>query len=603
MADSVATRETRELKEANVAELQELADELRGEIIRVTTANGGHLATNLGCVELTIALHRALDSPKDKIMWDVGHQCYTHKLLTGRRDRFGTLRREGGLSGFVHSGESPHDHMISGHAGTALSAALGLARARDYLGRDCRVAAVVGDGALTSGLSYEALNDLGMFRSQFLFVLNDNNYAISPNQGALASTLKRAQDRILDGNVFGQLGLEYLGPIDGHDLQLLLEILPDAVRSKRPVVLHLVTQKGRGFRPAELDPSRYHGVNPPVVGSARQIASQRVTYSEVFGQEMLKIAEEDDRVMAITAAMTDNTGLAAFAARYPGRCYDVGIAEQHAVTMAAGLALGGCRPVVAIYSTFLQRAYDQVIHDVCLQNLPVTFVLDRAGIVGADGPTHHGVFDLAYLRSLPNMVVMAPKDRHEFAWMLRAALQHQGPAAVRIPRADVPELSGPAQSPVAPAIGRGEVLRPGDDVALIAVGSMVERAMNAAQELESHGVSACVVNARFIKPLDAPLLLETARKVKLLFTVEEHMAMGGFGSAVLELLAAHRVATPVCVLGLPDRFIEHGATDSLLDVCGLSTAKIVSRVLAELRPTPAPSPGAARPVGGVDERR
>jgi 1-deoxy-D-xylulose-5-phosphate synthase len=588
------------LKEASLDELKGLAKELRREIIRVTTANGGHLAANLGCVELTIALHHALDSPRDKIIWDVGHQSYAHKMLTGRRDRFATIRTTGGLSGFVNRAESPHDHMTSGHAGTALSAALGLARARDYLDDDYKVVAVVGDGALTAGLSYEALNDLGTFHSQLLLVLNDNSYTISPSQGGLADTLRRAQGRILDGNIFEQLGLEYLGPVDGHDLRLLLEVLRDAVRSTRPVVLHVVTQKGKGYPPAEVDPRRYHGVNPLDMQTYGLLVPQRVSYSQIFGREMLKIGEENDRVMAITAAMTDGTGLAEFAARYPDRFFDVSIAEQHAVTMAAGLASGGCRPVVAIYSTFLQRGYDQVIHDVCLQNLPVTFVIDRAGIVGADGPTHHGVFDLAYLRSLPRMVVLAPKDQHEFARMLRAAIAHDGPAAIRIPRRDVSADPERSDGPTSLHVGQGELLREGQDVGLVAIGNMVARAMEAARALESHGIEASVVNARFVKPLDAPLLLETARKVKHLFTLEEHVGHGGFGSAVLELLAAHRVATPVCVLALPDRFIEHGSTDVLLDACGLSTEKIVSRVLAELQET---SDNATEPVLAVDMSR
>jgi 1-deoxy-D-xylulose-5-phosphate synthase len=572
-----------QLKGLTVEELKELAGELRGEILRVAAANGGHLATNLGSVELSIALHYTLDSPRDRIVWDVGNQCYTHKILTGRRGRFATIRKTSGLSGFVNRYESPHDHLTTGHAGTALSAALGIATARDYLDQDYCVVAVVGDGGMSAGLSYEALNNLGRFHSQLLLVLNDNSFSISPSCGAFAQRLKRAQARVLDGNVFEQLGIEYLGPVDGHDLAVLVEVLRDAKHIGRPVVLHVVTQKGKGYAPAELDPERFHGVSPFDIATGRPLSSNAApTYSEVFGREMLRIADEDHRVIAITAAMSAGTGLTAFAERFPDRFFDVGIAEQHAVTFAAGLAASGCRPVVAIYSAFLQRSYDQVIHDACLQNLPVTFVLDRAGVVGADGPTHHGVFDLAYLRAVPRMVVMAPKDEDEFAQMLRLAVAHGGPAAVRIPRGVVPPPVSQARQTLPVEIGRGELLRDGADVGLIAIGSMVQRAMEVAEELEKRGIGARVVNARFVKPLDASLIVETARQVKRLFTLEEHAKNGGFGSAVLELLAEQHVNTPVSVLGLPDNFIEHGSTKHLLDECGLSTERIVARIVQEI---------------------
>lgn len=559
-----------------------LADEVRAEILRVTARNGGHLATNLGAVELSIAMHYVFDSPRDKIIWDVSNQCYTHKLLTGRRGRFPTIRKEGGLSGFTNREESPHDHMTSGHAGTALSSALGMATARTHLGEDYSVVAVVGDGAMTAGLSFEALNNLTALKSQLLIILNDNEFAISPSCGALAHSLKQAKAKILDGTIFDELGIMYLGLVDGHDLPLLVEVLAEARRINRPVVLHVVTQKGKGYQPAEADPERFHGVAPFDLESGQPLAqTSGCSYSQLFGEELIRLAEEDSRIVAITAAMISGTGLATFAKRFPERLFDVGIAEQHAVTFAAGLAAGGCRPVVAIYSSFLQRGYDQVIHDVCLQDLPVTFVLDRAGLAGEDGPTHHGVFDFGFLRAIPRIVVMAPKDGEEFQWMLRAAVACDGPAAVRIPRGAVPVPIGSSQStPI--VIGRGELLCQGDDVALIAIGSMVHRAVEVADALSEHGISAAVVNARFVKPLDDSLILKTARRVKRVYTIEEHVRLGGFGSAVVELLVEHDVRTPVALLALPDRFIEHGSADHLLHEAGLSTEAIVSRVRNEL---------------------
>ena len=571
------------LRGLNLEQLEELAQELRREILAVTSANGGHLATNLGHVELSIALHYAFDSPHDKIIWDVGNQCYAHKILTGRRDRFATIRKTAGLSGFVNRGESPHDHLTAGHAGTAVSAALGIASARDLRGEDYRVLAVVGDGAMTAGLSYEALNNLSSFGSQMLVILNDNSFSISPSCGGLAARLQQAQSRVLDGNIFEQLGVQYLGPVDGHDLALLLEVLHDLRRSDRPAVLHVITKKGRGFAAAESDPARYHGVTPFDLdtGQARG-GSGEPTYSEVFGRELLRIADQDDRVVAITAAMCAGTGLTDYAERFPDRFFDVGIAEQHAVTFAAGLAAGGCRPVVAIYSAFLQRGYDQVIHDVCLQGLPVTFVVDRAGLVGADGPTHHGVLDLAYLRAVPRMVIMAPKDGEEFKQMLRLAVAQGAPAAVRFPRGSAAHSITTSERTAAVEVGRGELVQRGRDVGLIAIGSMVHCAVEVARALERYGVSTRVVNARFVKPLDATLLLETANQVERLYTLEEHVRQGGFGSAVLELLAQHHVRTPVGNFALPDEFIEHGSTDHLLDACGLSVSKIKARILADL---------------------
>mgnify|MGYP002624078426 FL=1 len=565
-----------DVKAISAAELDLLAEEIRKEIVRTTAINGGHMATNLGVVELSIALHRVLNSPSDKIIWDVGNQCYTHKLITGRRDRFSTIRMPGGLSGFVNREESPHDHMTAGHAGTALASAVGIAAARDLRGDDYRVVAVVGDGALTSGLSYEALNNLGTHSSQLLCILNDNDYSISPSRGALARTLRQAKDRILDGTIFDELGITYLGPVDGHNMQLLIDVLQETVQMQKPVVLHVVTQKGRGYQPAETDPARFHGVSPIDVATGAPLKeSSAPSFSSLFGAEMTRLAAEDDRVVAITAAMPAGTGLTEFAEKWPARFFDVGIAEQHAVTFAAGLAVGECRPVVAIYSTFLQRAYDQVIHDVALQNLPVTFVLDRAGIAGADGATHHGVFDLAFLRTIPRMALMAPKDANELAEMLRLSISLNGPAAIRIPRGSPasPQNSSAPHSPV--EFGRAELMREGGDVLLLALGTMAARAMEAADELARRGINATVINARFVKPLDDRLILEHARRVRRVFTFEEHIEAGGFGSAVLELLAQKDVPTPVTVLGLPDCFLEHGSPDQMLDECDLSARGIV----------------------------
>jgi len=572
-----------DLKSLSVDELSTLAGEIRCELVRTMASNGGHLATNLGSVEITLAMHYVLSSPRDKLLWDVGNQCYTHKLITGRRAQFSTIRQAGGISGFVHRGENPHDHMTAGHSSTALSTALGLATARDHAGDDYRVVAIVGDGAMSAGLSFEALNNMQHLGSQLLLLLNDNDYSIGASCGGMSQTLRTARSHILDGTIFESLGVDYLGPVDGHDIQLLVEVLRDVSRARRPIVLHVLTQKGKGYAPAELSPARFHGVSPFDLRTGAPLKeSNPVTYSRLFGEQLTHIAAVDDKVLAITAAMVAGTGLEEFARRFPDRCFDVGIAEQHAVTFAAGLALGGSKPVVAIYSTFLQRAYDQVIHDVCLQNLPVTFVLDRGGLASADGPTHHGVLDFAYLRSIPGMTVMAPMDGEEFRLMLASAIDHAGPAAIRIPRGIVPTGIRPIGQEVSPVeIGRGELLLDGDDVALLAIGTMVDRALDAAEELGRRGVSCAVVNARFVKPLDASLILDIAARVGQLFTIEEHAQQGGFGSAVLELLCGHHSLAHVTVLGLPDRFITHGSRDELLHDCGLSVERIVEQVIAQ----------------------
>lgn len=610
----------------SVSELKELAEDIRQCIITTTSANGGHLAPNLGVVELTIALHRVLNSPEDKIIWDVGHQCYAHKLLTGRREQFPTIRQYGGLSGFTSRQESPHDPFSAGHGSTSISAALGFATARDLKGTDERVIAVIGDGALTGGLALEALNQAGEQQRNLLVVLNDNKMSISPNVGAmsgylaklrasvhpasqrarrdamrilrhmpLGDTMLEAMDRIKEsvkqllvpGMLFEHFGFTYLGPIDGHDLPQLLNVLEQALRLEGPVLLHVVTEKGRGYRPAEANPAKFHGVSPFDATNGEMTATpERPTYSEVFGQALCELAEADPRIVAISAAMVPATGLSAFKEQFPQRCFDVGMTEGHAVTYAAALAAAGLRPVVAIYSTFLQRAYDQILHDVSLQQLPVVFAVDRAGLVGDDGPTHHGVFDLSYLRQIPNMTVMAPSDEAELRHMLATALTIEGPAAIRYPRG-----SGPAASldePLKPLpVGRAEVLREGADVAILAVGSRVTTALEAAGQLAAAGIDCAVVNMRFIKPLDESLITQLADQVGRLVTIEENVLTGGFGAGVSDLLSDKGLTdTKLVRLGLPDKFIPHGAVELLRDECGISTDSLVE-VIAKLCSSPA----------------
>jgi len=606
--------EPADLKRLSWRELRHLAAEIRQELIEVVPQTGGHLASNLGVVELTLALHVVFDSPRDKIVWDVGHQAYVHKLLTGRKGRFRTIRQAGGLSGFTQRAESPHDPFGAGHAGTAISAALGIARARDLKGEDFDVVAVVGDGAMTCGLSFEGLNNAGHLNSRLIVVLNDNGMSIAPNVGAISRYLNRLRsspgyhflkgwverflrhvpflglpllaflrrlkssfkELLIPTRIWEEMGFIYIGPVNGHNLYDLISTLRAARRVQGPVLVHVYTTKGKGYEPAEKDPTNFHGVAPN--GEAKVSAP---SYSRVFGQTLLRMAEADPRVVAITAAMPDGTGLVEFARRFPGRFFDVGIAEEHAVTFAAGLATEGFRPVVAIYSTFLQRAYDQILHDVALQNLPVIFALDRAGIVGDDGATHNGVFDFSYLRHIPNLVVMAPKDECELQRMLWTALEVDGPVAIRYPRGagvGVPLDEGRVTLP----LGMGEVLRrgAGGALALVAVGSMVYPALRAAEFLAQEGIEAAVVNARFVKPLDKALLYGLARNFRRIVTVEENALAGGFGSAVLEfyerkvLTAGHEFLR----LGIPDRFIHHGPQQEVRAALELSPEGIVRQI-------------------------
>lgn len=610
----------RDLKGLSLRELQNVADQVRARIIETVARTGGHLASNLGVVELTVALHAVLNSPEDKIIWDVSHQCYAHKLLTGRADRFDRLRQQDGIAGFTKREESPHDPFGAGHGSTSISAALGFAQARDLRRTSERIVAVIGDGALTGGLAFEGLNAAGHEGSDLTVVLNDNEWSIAKNVGALSShlallranvtpTYRRAREdltrmlerlpmgqsmvlamdrfregvkgMVIPGMLFEHLGFTYLGPIDGHNLADLMDILEQAAHIAGPVLVHALTIKGRGYPPAEADPRSFHGIGPFDVRTGRALKpGGPPTYSAVFGDTLAELARDDDRIVAITAAMLDGTGVEAFNRVHPRRTFDVGLAEEHAVTCAAGLAAAGLRPVVAVYSTFLQRSYDQIVHDVCLQNLPVTFALDRAGIVGDDGPTHHGLFDIAYLRHIPNMTVMAPRDEGEMRDMLVTALTLGSPAALRYPRGAGRGVDITREPEVLP-IGRAEVMRTGADAAIIAVGTMVYRALAAAEMLAGEGIEACVVNARFVKPLDAELVCRLARESGRLVTVEEGVLAGGFGSAVVEALAdAGLTGARVTRLGIGDEFVPGGDTEQLLAERSLTAGGIADAVRA-----------------------
>jgi 1-deoxy-D-xylulose-5-phosphate synthase len=598
-------------------ELPRLAEELREFLIETVSRTGGHLAAGLGTIELTIALHYVFDTPEDRLVWDVGHQTYPHKILTGRRDRMDTLRQKGGLSGFPRREESEYDTFGVGHASTSVSAALGMAVAAARTGTERQVVAVIGDGALSGGMAFEALNNAGALDANLLVVLNDNDMSISPNVGAMSNYLarilsgkvytsmregskmvlstippmwelaKRAEEHmkgmIMPSTLFEELGFNYYGPIDGHDLRALVRTLRNLKGLKGPRFLHVATRKGKGYEPAEGDPCVYHGVTPfdPATGKMEKKPSGK-TYTQVFGEWLCDMAARDVRLIGITPAMREGSGLVEFSSRYPNRYFDVGIAEQHALTFAAGLACDGMKPVVAIYSTFLQRAYDQLIHDVCLQKLSVLLAIDRAGIVGADGATHTGSFDLTYLRCVPNIVVMAPADQHECRRMLTTGFLHDGPAAVRYPRGTGPAGTGTAETAFEPLpIGKAEMRRQGSRVALLAFGSVLESALEAGAAF-----NATVVNMRFVKPLDEALVRSLAASHELLITVEENAVAGGAGAAVNECLAATGATCRVVNLGLPDRFPEHGEPREILAEYGLDAAGIrrsILRLLSETR--------------------
>ncbi len=607
-----------DLKTLGPEQLIEAAAEIREYMIRTVADNGGHLAASLGVVELAVALHSNYSSPRDRLIWDVGHQSYPHKLLTGRWDQFPTLRQQGGLCGFPKPSESEHDPFLTGHSSTSISAALGLARARDCKGDDYKVAAVIGDGALTGGMAFEALNHAGHIKANLLVILNDNKMSISSNVGSMSSYLGRIRSDpkysrlkkdfeqfvgriplvgeqmvnsaerikgglkylIMPGMLFEELGFTYFGPVDGHNISLIMNILQQADKMSGPVLVHVVTEKGKGYHYAEKSPEIFHGIGPFDLNNGLPLKEKKSpTYTDIFGRTLLQLGRENPDIVAITAAMTAGTGLNKFSKEFPGRFYDVGIAEQHGVTFAAALAAGGMRPVVAIYSTFLQRAYDQILHDTCLQDLPVVFAVDRAGIIGEDGETHQGLFDLTYLRTMPNMSVMAPANEDELQHMFATALNHVGgPVAIRYPRDKVlgVELTKPRILPW----GRGEVIRQGEDLLIIAAGTIVNSALEAAEKLFWQGIKTAVINARFIKPLDEDLILGWARKCGRVITVEENVLGGGFGSGIMELLEKRGMFLPIKRLGIDDCFVGHGTRAQMLSVCHLDADGIYNVALA-----------------------
>jgi 1-deoxy-D-xylulose-5-phosphate synthase len=611
-----------DLRKLNPEQLNQLTGEIRTKIIQTVANTGGHLAPSLGVVELTIALHYVFDTPHDKLIWDVGHQSYAHKLLTGRRDRFHTLRQYKGISGFPKRSESEYDVVETGHSSTSISYGLGLAAANDLNHDNGRVIAVIGDGSMTAGLAFEGLNHAGDLDKDLIVILNDNEMSISPNVGAMSSFLSRkltgktmsglrkhVEERLKSlsavgeniltvlrkseeslkgfftpGMLFEALKFEYIGPLPGHQLDSLIETLQNVRDNRRgPVLIHVITTKGKGYAPSELNPGDYHGICPFTIANGKPLPSiGNIPYTKVFGTTLCKLARENDRVTAITAAMPAGTGLTSFSEQFPDRFFDVGIAEQHAVTFAAGLALGGMRPVVAIYSSFMQRALDQIIHDVCLPDLPVTFALDRCGVVGDDGPTHHGVFDLSFLRFIPNLVLMAPKDENELQHMLNTAVYHNGPVAIRYPRGpgEGVELEKDLQRL---PIGKGELLREGSDVLLLPIGNRVYPALMAAEGLKKLGIEAAVINPRFVKPLDNELICSWAEKTGRVVTIEDNVKKGGFGSAVLQMLCEMHLHIPVRLLGYGNTFIEHAPQQILWKNHGLDVSGIIKGTLEVMK--------------------
>ncbi len=608
-----------DLKRLSVEQLRQLAEEIRLEILSTVSRHGGHLASSLGAVELILAVHYVFNAPRDKIVFDVGHQAYAHKLITGRREDFKSIRCLGGLSGFPHREESEFDCFTTGHASTSISSAAGMACARDLAGEKYKTIALIGDGSMTGGLAFEALNHVGHMGKDLIVILNDNEMAISRSVGALSlylsrlitgsaynrfkgdveyllkripaigSTLfetakriqKSAASLLKPGSLFEELGFKYVGPVDGHDLDVLIETLQKIAAFQIPILFHVLTKKGKGYEYAEAQPSSFHGIRAFDIETGEPLppadeGSNGPSYSTIFGRHAVEMAKKNPRIAAITAAMTEGTGLTEFAEKFPERFFDVGIAEQHAVTFAAGLAAQGYRPLVAVYSTFLQRAFDQICHDVCLQNLPVIFAIDRAGVVGRDGATHHGVFDIAYLRCLPNIIIVSPKNTSEFRMMLDWASEQSKPVAIRYPRGS-PSDSVPESPGLPIEMSKPEMLLEGDDIAIVALGSMVEVAIKAAEELSAEGVSVCVVNARFVKPLDESFYSRLAERVKHIITIEEGVAMGGFGSGLAEIMldCKPEKASNLRILGLPNRFVEHGPRSALLRKYGLTVQGLV----------------------------
>lgn len=613
-------KQENDIKKLSAGELDVLADEIRKFLIEKLSMTGGHLASNLGAVELTIALHRVFSLPEDKIIWDVGHQSYTHKILTGRKDEFDTLRKYGGMSGFPKRKESRSDCFDTGHSSTSISAGLGFAMARELTGADYKVISVIGDGALTGGMAFEALNNASKLKSNFIIVLNDNNMSISENVGGVSRYLgglrtaesyqglktgitnslnsipkygERIVERIrrtkngikqlvIPGMFFENMGILYLGPVDGHDIAGMVKLFKEAEKVDGPVLVHVLTKKGKGYLPAERHPARFHGTEPFDVDTGLPLVKRiKANYTDVFSTVMRKLGDRDKKVVAITAAMSDGTGLKRFKNMFPERFFDVGIAEEHAVTFAAGLAASGLKPIVAVYSSFLQRAYDQILHDVCIQNLPVVFAIDRAGLVGSDGETHQGIFDLSFLSSIPNMTIMAPKNKWELSDMIKFAVEYGGPIAVRYPRGEAYDGLKEFRQPI--AYGKSEILYEESEILLLALGSMVQTAIEVKTNLNDMGYSCSVVNARFAAPLDEELIIQQCNSHKLVVTMEENVQSGGFGEHVLECMAQNQIRTPLLQIAIPDTFVEHGNVAVLRHELGIDAAGVTEKIVKEYK--------------------
>lgn len=604
-----------DLKKIDKKDFPLLCEEIRRFLIEKVSKTGGHLASNLGIVELTVALHYVFNSPVDKIIWDVGHQCYVHKIITGRKDQFGTLRKFNGLSGYTKRTESVHDIFGAGHSSTSISAALGIAKARDLRGEKHSVVAVIGDGALTGGMAFEALNNAGRSKTDLIVVLNHNEMSISENVGSLSlylsklrtdptyNKLKQEVDNLLNivppigkslhkyierikdsvkqlvvpGMFFEEMGIRYLGPIDGHDVDSLIEVLERAKKIKGPILVHVITKKGKGYKFAEKFPDKFHSAAPFDIQTGKFVNEGQATYSDVFGKTLTEMALKDDKIVAITAAMPEGTGLIHFAKLIPERFFDVGIAEQHATTFAAGMAVQGYKPYFAVYSTFLQRAYDQLLHDVCIQKLPVVFAIDRAGIVGEDGETHQGVFDLSYLRPIPNIAIMSPKDANELVEMVKLSRNLDFPVAIRYPRGKAGEFDITRECSI--EFGKAELISEGTEIAIFALGRMVGKVLEAKEILKASDLQPFIVNLRFVKPLDEELILDISNKVKFIVTVEDNVIAGGVGSAILELLNSNGIYKPVLRLGFPDKFIEHGNVENLFKKYNLDAESIANTIL------------------------
>ena len=608
-------KEANDVKQLSLSECEQLAQEIRDFLIRSLSETGGHLASNLGVVELTIALHRFLHFPEDKLVWDVGHQAYTHKILTGRKEQFATLRKTGGLSGFPKRKESDCDAFDTGHSSTSISAGLGLVQARDLKGENYQVVSVIGDGALTGGMAYEALNNAAELKKNFIIILNDNEMSITRNVGGMSSyldhirmaapytelkmgvtnalkkipkvgdgmvdalhkTKSSIKQLVIPGMLFENMGLTYLGPVDGHDMRQLGKVLQEAKRKQGPVLIHVLTEKGRGYEPAMRHPARFHGAAPYEIETGLPKSNGNPSYTDIFSTVMRKIGDREPDVVAVSAAMVPGTGLKRFGNMFPDRLFDVGIAEEHAVTFAAGLALGGLRPVVAIYSSFLQRAIDQILHDVCMQNLPVVFAVDRAGLVGSDGETHHGCFDLSYLSMMPNMTVMAPKNKWELSDMMKFAIRQNGPVAIRYPRGEAYTGLEEYRAPI--EMGKAEVLEKGKEIAILAVGNMVRTAVQVTENLRKKGYEPTLINMRFVKPLDTELLDIIKEDHSLIVTMEENVKSGGFGEQVMTYYGSRMHGPAVRIVAIEDRFVPHGSVEDLLRQQQMDSDSVTERVL------------------------